>query len=209
LQAETADDGKAAMNNAVLNIYPVYDHSADGDMMQVIICTGGNMELMEGIYTRRSIRRYTDGPVTREQLLEIIKAGTWAPSGQNNQPWRFVTVTDRNVLAGLAKLTKYSHVIEKAPACIVVFIDKSAMYHEVKDHQSMGACLQNMLLAAHGMGLGAVWLGEILKSSDAVRKLVDVPEQMALMAVIVLGHPEGKGGTSNRKPVEALLLKEL
>jgi nitroreductase len=167
------------------------------------------MELLEGLRTRRSIRRYTDEPVTREQLLEIITAGTWAPSGLNNQPWRFVSIVKKEVLAGLAKLTKYGHVIEKAPACIAVFIDRNAMYHEVKDHQSMGACLQNMLLAAHGMGLGAVWLGEILKSAEEVRKLLGVPEAMELMAVVVIGHPEGKGGTANRKSVQEVLVREL
>jgi len=167
------------------------------------------MDLLEGLRTRRSIRRYTDEPISREQLLEIITAGTWAPSGQNNQPWRFVSIVNKEVLAGLARLTKYGHVIEKAPACIAVFIDKDAMYHEVKDHQSMGACLQNMLLAAHGKGLGAVWLGEILKSAGEVRTLLGVPEAMELMAVVVLGHPDGKGGTSSRKGVQDVLLKEL
>jgi len=167
------------------------------------------MDLLEGLYTRRSIRKYTDQPVTREQLLEIIRAGTWAPSGLNNQPWRFVSIMNRDVLKMLSKLTKYSHVIEKAPACIAVFIDKKAMYHEVKDHQSMGACLQNMLLAAHGMGLGAVWLGEILKSGKEVRALLDLPENMDLMAVVALGHPIGRGGTSSRKSLEDVLLKEL
>jgi len=167
------------------------------------------MELLEGLRTRRSIRRYTDEPVTREQLLEIITAGTWAPSGLNNQPWRFVSIVKKEVLAGLAKLTKYGHVIEKAPACIAVFIDRNAMYHEVKDHQSMGACLQNMLLAAHGMGLGAVWLGEILKSAGEVRMLLGVPEGLELMAVVALGHPDGKGGVSSRKGIQEVLLKEL
>ncbi|OGW36239.1 MAG: nitroreductase [Nitrospirae bacterium GWC2_56_14] len=167
------------------------------------------MDLLEGLRTRRSIRRYTDEPVTREQVLEIITAGTWAPSGQNNQPWRFVSIVRKEVLVGLAKLTKYGHVIEKAPACIAVFIERKAMYHEVKDHQSMGACLQNMLLAAHGMGLGAVWLGEILKSAEEARKLLGVPETMELMAVVAIGHPDGKGGTSSRKGVKDVLLKEL
>jgi nitroreductase len=167
------------------------------------------MDLLEGIATRRSIRNYTDEPVTREQLREVVKAGIWAPSGMNNQPWRFVTVTKKELLAGLAKLTKYSHVIAKAPACIVVFIDKTAMYHEVKDHQSMGACLENMLLACHGMGLGSVWLGEILKSANAVRELVGVSQDMELMAVVAVGHPAGKGGRADRRPVEEVLLKEL
>ena len=167
------------------------------------------MDLLEGLRTRRSVRKYTDQPVTPEQLKEIIHAGTMAPSGLNNQPWRFVTVSDKDLLRKLAKLTKYSHIIESAPACVVVFVDKEAMYHEVKDHQAMGACIQNLLLAAHGMGLGGVWLGEILKSAKEVRDLCELSDQYDLMAVVALGHPAGKGGRADRRPVEEVLLKEL
>ena len=167
------------------------------------------MDLLEGLHTRRSIRKYTDEPVTREQLHEIIKAGTMAPSGMNNQPWRFVTIQNKETLQKLAQLTKYSHVVGKAAACIAVFVDKTAMYHEVKDHQSMGACIQNLLLASHGMGLGGVWLGEILKSAKEVRELCGLTDQYELMAVVSLGYPAGKGGVADRRPVEEVLLKEL
>jgi nitroreductase len=167
------------------------------------------MDLLEGLHTRRSIRKYTDQPVTQDQLREVITAGTLAPSGLNNQPWRFVTILSRDVLQKLAQLTKYGHIIANAPACIVVLIDRTAMYHEVKDHQAMGACIQNMLLAAHGMGLGAVWLGEILKSAKEVRELCGLPETMELMAVVALGHPAGRGGQADRRPVEEVLIKEL
>lgn len=167
------------------------------------------MDLLEGLHTRRSIRAYTDQPVTRDQLREIIHAGTMAPSGMNNQPWRFVTVQSRDALLRLSKLTKYSHVIGKSAACIVVLIDKEAMYHETKDHQSMGACIQNLLLAAHGMRLGGVWLGEILKSAKEVRELCGLPDRYELMAVVAVGHPAGTGGTSSRRPVDEVLLKEL
>ncbi len=167
------------------------------------------MELLEGLHTRRSIRKFTDEAVTREQLREILHAGTMAPSGMNNQPWRFVTVQDRTILGRLAKLTKYGHIIVGAAACIVVFVDREAMYHEVKDHQSMGACIQSLLLATHGMGLGGVWLGEILKSAKQVRELAGLSERYELMAVVALGHPAGKGGTADRRPVEEVLLKEL
>ena len=167
------------------------------------------MELLEGLQTRRSIRAYTDQPVTREQLHEIIRLGTMAPSGMNNQPWRFVTIQNKETLKQLAQLTKYSHIINKAAACIAVFVDKTAMYHEVKDHQSMGACIQNLLLASHGMGLGAVWLGEILKSGKEVRELCGLSEDLELMTVVVLGYPSGLGGKADRRPVEEVLLKEL
>ena len=73
----------------------------------------------------------------------------------------------------------------------------------------MGACIQNMLLAAHGLGLGAVWLGEILKNADAVRSLLGLSEDVELMAVIAVGHPASQKRTSHRKEVSEVLLKEL
>jgi nitroreductase len=167
------------------------------------------MELLEGIYSRRSVRSFTGEDVSLEELMEILRAGSWAPSGLNNQPWRFVTVRERGILSGLARLTRYGRIVEGAPVSIAVFCDRQAMYHEVKDHQSMGACLQNMLLAAHALGLGAVWLGEILKSSDEVRRLLGVPEEMELMAVIAVGHPGERNQSSHRKDLKDLLLKEL
>jgi len=167
------------------------------------------MDLLEGIYTRRSVRRYTNQPVEREQLIEIIKAGMWAPSGLNNQPWRFVIVREREARLKLAELTKYRAIIESAPACIAVFIDRGAMYNDIKDHQAMGACIQNMLLAAHALGLGAVWLGEILNKAEKVRALLELPPEMDLMAVVAIGHPRAGSRTSQRKKIADVLIKEL
>jgi len=167
------------------------------------------MDILEGIFTRRSIRQYTDQTVERDHLIEIINAGTWAPSGLNNQPWRFVIVCNKEVRFEMARLTKYRKIIEGAPACIAVFVDKEAMYNDVKDHQAMGACIQNMLLAAHALGLGAVWLGEILKNSDSVRSLLGLPEHMWLMAVVAIGHPAIKRNISARKDISEVILKEI
>jgi nitroreductase len=166
------------------------------------------MDILEGIYTRRSVRDFTADPVDRETVLELLKAGSWAPSGLNNQPWRFVVVSDRGRRCELARLTRYSRIIEDAPVAIAVFIDRTAMYHDTKDHQAIGACVQNMLLAAHGLGLGAVWLGEILKNAAAVAGLLDVPGTMELMAVVAVGHPASPGQRSTRKEVGELLLRE-
>ncbi|TAN45228.1 MAG: nitroreductase family protein [Nitrospirae bacterium] len=167
------------------------------------------MDIFEAIYTRRSVRQFTTEPVIPEELIEIIKAGTWAPSGLNNQPWRFVIVRDRDKLSEIAKLTKYKKIIDGAAACIVVFVDREAMYNDVKDHQSMGACLQNMLLAAHGLGLGAVWLGEILNNSVKVRDVLKLPVAMELMAVLAIGHPAAGFRKSTRKNVSEVILKEI
>jgi nitroreductase len=160
------------------------------------------MDLLEGIYTRRSIRQFTSQPVERSHLMEIIKAGTWAPSGLNNQPWRFFIITNEKLRFKIAMLTRYHRIIENAPACIAVFVDKDSIYDELKDHQAMGACIQNMLLAAHALGLGTVWLGEILKNSDKVGSLLE------LMAVVAIGYPAVHDTASHRRDVSEVLIRE-
>jgi nitroreductase len=167
------------------------------------------MDILEGIYTRRSVRKYTEQPVNREDLLDIIRAGTWAPSGLNNQPWRFVIIKEHKIRLTLAEMTKYHKIIESAPVCIAVFIDRNAMYHDIKDYQAMGACLQNMLLAAHELGLGAVWLGEILKNGPKVIELLDLSSNLELMAVIALGHSASRNQKSTRKELSEVILKEV
>ncbi|MEW5802725.1 MAG: nitroreductase [bacterium] len=167
------------------------------------------MDLLEGIYSRRSIRQYIGQPVDKSLLLEIIRAGAWAPSGLNNQPWRFAIVQEQGWRNKLAQCTRYGRIIEAASACIVVFVDRNAMYHDVKDYQAIGACLQNMLLATHALGLGAVWLGEILNSSSKVRSLLDLPEELELMAVIAVGYPDTHNKSSHRKELAEMIVKEL
>jgi len=164
--------------------------------------------VLEAIYSRRSVRDYTPEPIPKDTIYEIIRAGTWAPSGLNNQPWRFVIVQDAEKREALAQLTRYGEIIRRAPVVIAVFVDKDAMYHEVKDHQAMGACIQNMLLATHALGLGAVWLGEILKNADLVRQTLSLPENLDLMAVVALGHPKHRNQRSSRKPLEEVIVKE-
>ncbi|MBN2254228.1 MAG: nitroreductase [Deltaproteobacteria bacterium] len=166
------------------------------------------MDIFEGIYSRRSIRKFTDKPVPQQDVLEVIKAGTWAPSGLNNQPWRFVIIRDQAVRTRLAELTRYRIVIESAPACVAVFADREAMYDDTKDHQAIGACIQNMLLAVHALGLGAVWLGEILKNGPAVRELLELPETLELMAVVAIGYPASRNQEARRRDIRDVIVKE-
>jgi nitroreductase len=168
-----------------------------------------NNPILEAIHRRRSIREFTDEEVAAEQLLEIIRAGIWAPSGLNNQPWRFVLVRDQAVRSRLAEQTKYRHIVQAAPALIIVFLDKEAMYDEVKDHQAAGACLQNMLLATEALGLGAVWLGQILRQKEQVNQILDLPLRFDLMAVVALGHPRHRNQQSSRKELREFILKEI
>jgi len=166
--------------------------------------------VFEALLQRRSIRKYTDQPVAVADLRRILEAGRWAPSGLNNQPWRFLVVRPPDPRQeALAGCTKYAAVVRNAQALITVLLRKSEMYHEGKDHQGAGACIQNMLLAIHGLGLGGVWLGEIVnQEAQALRALAVPAEEYRLMAVIALGHP-AHSGASTRRPLEELLLEEL
>lgn len=164
--------------------------------------------VLSAIRERRSVRKFTPEPVGREDLLAILEAGRWAPSGKNGQPWRFLAIGAGDPRqAALAGLTRHTPMVASAGALIAVFLDKSAMYNQVKDHQSAGAVIQNMLLAAHALGLGAVWLGEILnREPEVLAALALDPGVYELMAVIVLGRP-AEAGTSSRKPLDDLMLE--
>ncbi len=166
--------------------------------------------VFKAIFERRSIRRYTEEVPEREKILKIIEAGIWAPSGLNNQPWRFVIIWDKGVREKLAELTRYREVILGAKVLIAVFLDKKVMYHQIKDHQSAGACLQNMLLSAHALGLGACWLGEILKNEDKVKEVLGLnPEDYEMCALLSLGYPNDKSQRKGRHPLEHFILKEI
>lgn len=165
--------------------------------------------ILIAIEQRRSIRNFTDQPVDLSALYDIIQAGVWAPSGLNNQPWRFVIVTDATIRARLAEQTTYGHIVLGAPALIAVYLDREAMYDDLKDAQSAGACIQNMLLAAESLGLGAVWLGQILKNREKVDRILGLAGNLELMAVIAIGHPSRRDQQSQRKPLAEFIVKEL
>ncbi|MCL7413660.1 MAG: nitroreductase [ANME-2 cluster archaeon] len=149
--------------------------------------------IIDVIKSRRSVRQFLDRPVEDDLIAEILEAGRWAPSGLNNQPWRFVVVRDRRRMASLAECTRYGAIIRGAPLLIAVFLDEDVMYDHTKDTLACGAAIQNMLLAAHGIGLGAVWLGEILNRKAEVCRILEAPGSMELMAVIAVGHPAPGG----------------
>lgn len=166
------------------------------------------MQTIEAIKTRRSVRGFTDENVSDGTIEQILDAGRWAPSGLNNQAWRFIIVRNADTKVELSKLTGYGATIKNAPVLIVVFLDRDHMYHYTKDIQSIGACIQNMLLAQHSLGLGGVWLGEILKNKEMVNKVLGAPDSYELMAVVALGHPVKKSRVSERKDLKELVFRE-
>lgn len=163
------------------------------------------MSILETIRSRRSVREFTDESVSGEQIEQILEAGRWAPSGLNNQPWRFVVVKNQGIKEQMAAFTSYSRTIREANLLISVFLDTNVMYDRTKDVQAIGACIQNMLLAIHDLGLGACWMGEILNRRAEVERFLGVPESFELMVVLAVGYPELRDRPSSRKSIEELV----
>ncbi len=155
------------------------------------------------------MREFTADLIAEADLLKIIEAGRWAPSGLNNQPWKVVVVKNREIIAGLAGCTKYWRVISGCRVCLAVYYDESKGYNETKDILAVGAFIQNMLLTVQELGLGACWLGEILNQENAVNNLLSVPDAYRLMAVIALGNPTAKQRSSTRRPINEIIYKTI
>lgn len=163
------------------------------------------MNILELIQTRRSVRKYSGEPVTDIDIDTILEAGRWAPSGLNNQPWRFAVIRSQEMKKEVATLTKYSTIVLGADTLIAVFLDRLVIYDKTKDAQAVGACIQNMLLQAHALGLGACWLGQILAKAEMVRQALGAPENYELMAVVAVGHPEPAKLIGKREELDTLV----
>ncbi len=158
--------------------------------------------MIEAIRARRSIRHFTKETVSDEVVDQVLESGLWAPSGKNNQPWRFAVIQEPALKESLAALTHSRSIILGAPVCVAIFLDHSKVYDRTKDVQAIGACIQNMLLTIHSLGLGGVWLGEILKNKEKVADLLRVKQDLELMALVAFGHPVKRPGSGERDPLE-------
>lgn len=163
--------------------------------------------MLELIRKRRSIRKYRKEVLKDNDIESVLDAGRWAPSGLNNQPWRFLVIKDKAVKEGLAEHTKYGMIINDAPCALVVCLDLEASYHRDKDLMAIGACIQNMLLEIHSCGLGACWLGEILSKKEEVARFLALDKKLEIMAVIAVGYPDEMIPKGWRKPLTSLLIR--
>lgn len=164
--------------------------------------------VIAAIQARRSTRSFQPRTLQRRTITRILEAGRWAPSGLNNQPWRFVIVRDLIVKQAISACTVYSSVLLAAPCIILVFLDKKASYHRIKDAQAVGACIQNMLLCAHELGIASCWMGEILNRKWRVNACLGLQRRYELMAALALGH-QNKKTKSKRLLLRKLILKDI
>lgn len=163
------------------------------------------MNIIDLIKSRRSVRKYKQEDLKKGDVHRIVEAGIWAPSGLNNQPWKF-KILKAEEKDGLCKFTKYAQIIKDASVAVCVFLDEKAAYNRDKDIMAIGACIQNMLLRAYELGIGTCWLGEILNRKKEVVDYLKVCSDNELMAVVALGYPLGKQGKGSRRKLASFIL---
>jgi len=149
------------------------------------------MELYEGLLTRRSIRKYTGKRIEDEKILDIIKAGMYAPSARNRKPWHFVVIDDKAIMKEIIKFHPFASMLSEASHAIAVCGDEKLENGPGYYKLDCSAATQNILLAAHSLGLGAVWLGIEPRQEriDALSKLLDLPSHIKPLSLISLGVP--------------------
>lgn len=150
------------------------------------------MNVIDALMTRRSIRSFTSQPVGDDQLRIILEAAMAAPSAGNERPWHFLVVRDRGVLSEkIPAIHRYAHMCKEAPLAILVAGEPDLEKYKGYWAQDCAAATQNILLAAHGLGLGAVWCGvhPDQERIPAFRALFGMPAGITPFALIPVGHP--------------------
>lgn len=153
------------------------------------------MKLLDGILSRQSIREYDrEKSIASGQIQDIVRAGMNAPSALGQHAWRFLTVTDRSVLSRIAALKDWWKMLNEAALGIGILIDPAAA--DGLDEEflviSAAAAAENMLLAAHDMGIGGVYLGTDKKETyyPELGSLLQIPDSLRMIGILSMGYPK-------------------
>ena len=147
------------------------------------------MDVMEAIKGRRSVRSYSDRLLEEEKLLQVLEAGRIAPSARNDQEWRFILVRDPKKIKLLMDAADGQPSVGQAPAAIVVCgTDRHLMdCGQPTDTVNCSIALTHMMLEAYELGLGTCWLGHFF--ADKVKKALDIPDHVSVVAFTPIGYP--------------------
>lgn len=149
------------------------------------------MDALQAILTRRSVRRFSPTPVAQETVTALLRAAMAAPSAGNEQPWEFVVIRDRGILDEIPKLHPYAAMAKEASVVVAVCGDTAREKYEGFWVQDCSAATENLLLAAHAQGLGAVWVGVHPRPErvEAFRKLLGLPKTIIPLCLVPIGYP--------------------
>ncbi len=171
--------------------------------LAAISCGGNNQiskeaaqkAVFDNIMTRTSIRQFTNEPVPAEMIEQMLRAGMAAPTAMNAQPWEFVVLNDRDTLNKLAGKLRYARMLEQAPLAIVVCGRDKWLDREGNERENIfwvddcSAATENILLAAHALGLGAVWTAAKDDRGAIVADALGIPDGYKTLNVIAIGYP--------------------
>ena len=151
--------------------------------------------VIDAIHARTSVRTYSDKPIEKSVLTELVKAGMAAPTAGNRQPWEFYVVRDTAIIKQMTKVTQFAAPMNEIAQLAIVVCGVPSESFPIEPRywtQDVSAATENILLSAHAWGLGAVWCG-VYPGEERVatlRKLLDVPEKLIPFNIIMLGHPD-------------------
>jgi nitroreductase len=166
------------------------------------------MKVLEAIRKRRSVRKYKEDPIPEEALLRVLEAARLAPSGKNFQPWKFIIVKDKVLKEKLALASAGQFFIAKAPIIIVGcgFPDKcyARLGRYMKSWSvDVTIALEHLILQAQEEGLGTCWIGSF--EEEEVKAILDVPEEVKVLALTPLGYPEEIPPSRGRKSLDEII----
>jgi len=171
------------------------------------------LDVFEAIKSRRSVRAFTNEPVSDAEVEKLIDAARWAPSAGNIQPWEFVVVRDPEIKKGLSKAALDQTFIEEAPVVIVVCANvwRSGQGYGTRGVnlyclQDTAAATQNMLLAAQALELATCWVGAF--QEEEARKVLNIPTGVRPVAIIPVGHAAEKPMARSRRPLSEIVHRE-
>ena len=162
------------------------------------------MDLTEVIHTRRSVRSYTSQAIGDEILAKLVEAGAAAPSGSNSQPWAFVVIRQ---LQRIKILQSFAPGMSGTPqAVIALCLERRRASADCSSWLDMGAAMQNILLQAHRLGLGACPIASF--HTEAVTTLLELPDSLKLVLLVALGFPKSVPQAPAKRPPEEILFYE-
>jgi len=158
------------------------------------------MDTLDAIHTRRSIRKYRPETVDEELVRKLLAAAMQAPGARNQQPWHFIVIDDRATLDAIPGIMPNASMAAEAPLGIIVCGDLDLELTEGYWVLDCAAAVENMLLAAHALGLGACWCGVYPREPrmEGLRKLLGLPKKVVAHSLVVIGHPAEKVPPQNR-----------
>ncbi len=162
------------------------------------------MDSIDFILTRRSIRNYQNIEISRDLILELIKAAVSAPSAGNQQPWHFIVIDNKKILEKIPDFHPNAKMLKNANKAILVCGDLEKEKYKGYWVLDCSAATQNILLAANTKGLGSCWLGVYPREDRIknIKKMLNIPEKIIPFSIISLGFSDEKGKKLNREVKE-------